>query len=331
MIRVGTYHMLGALALTLMVMMPVPTVAGQIGRLGPDRPDESGFSSVREVFDCVYRDTLNTAELDTLQGDTTGSESRISGYACRAWTETGPEHVFRLEVPTRVVFSARLTDLVGDLDLVLLSACDTEACLVQENTGFSLDLEPGSYVLIVDGYQGASGSYTVVMTARAPGVPPQVCAEGGAEPVAPPDAGLSLEGDLFGRDDLIQAYAPCSDLWHLAGEAWYAVTLPPVGLDGLRRVTLTTTATAASLDLAIWVFDGCGESARCLDFADDAVGGGPETVVLVNEDENPRVVYLAVDAFRPPVDEDAGGFTVQIDVAVPTERSSLGGMRAGFY
>lgn len=320
----------GTWALILAIAAASPAAAGQFGRLGPDRPDEPGFRPARDVFDCVFRDTVSTAAPDTLRGDTTGGTSLLAGYSCRAWTETGPEHVYRLEVPARVEFSARLTGLESDLDLVLLGACDTESCLAEENTGFSTVLEPGDYVLIVDGYHGAQGPYTVLMTARAPGVPPQVCAEGGAVAISPAEGSLTLTGNLFGRADLIQAYPPCSDLWHLAGEAWYAVTLPPADAGGVRRVTLTSTAGAPSLDLSLWVFDGCGEAAVCLEFADDAVAGGAESVILTNADDVPRLVYLAVDAFRPPAAPEVGGFSIDATVTVPTERSNLGDIRATF-
>ena len=331
MFRIGVITICGAWALTMSVVA-APVAAGvQVGRLGPDRPNEPGFQPAREVFECAFRDTVNTAALDTLRGDTTGGTSLVDGYSCRAWTETGPEHVNRLEVPSRVEFSARLAGLAGVLDVILLGACDTESCLAQENTGFTLILEPGDYVLVIDGYQGAEGPYTLLMTARTPGVPPQVCAEGGAVPVSPAEGNLTLDGNLFGREDRIQAYPPCSDLWHLGGESWYAVTLPPADAGGARRVTLTATAAAPALDLALWVFDGCGETAGCLEFADDSVAGGAETAILTNAGELPRVVYLAVDAFRPPATEDAGGYSIEVSVAVPTERSNLGDIRAGFH
>ncbi len=304
----------------------------QIGRLAPDRPDETGFRYNREAFDCAFRDTFTTADLDTVEDDTTDGPSLLTAYACRDWTESGPEHVYRLEVTARSEFSARLADLPGvvDLDLVLLASCDTDDCLAQENTGFTAVLDPGVYVLIVEGYQGSAGAYTLLMSARPPGVPPEVCAEGGATPVEPPDAGASQEGSLFGLPDLIWAYPDCSDLWHRAGEAWYAVTLPAAGADEYRRVTVTASADDPSLDLALWVFDGCGEAALCLDFADDGTGGESESLVLENRAETPRVVLLAVDAFRPPATEFAGGFGLQFAVTVPAERRSLGGVRALF-
>ncbi len=319
-------------AALLVLAAPATAATRQTGRLDQGRPDESGFSFQREAFDCAFRDTFTTADLDTVRDDTTEGPSLLGAYGCRAWTESGPEHVYRLEVTARVEVSARLADLVGDvdLDLILLEACDTDACLAQENTGFTAILEPGAYVLIVDGYQGSAGAYTLLMSARTPGVPAAVCDEGGATPVMAPDGPSTLNGNLLGRPDLIQAYPDCSDLWHLAGEAWYVVTVPAAGVGEHRRVTLTATGADPALDLALWVFDGCGEDALCLDFADDGIGGQSETLVLENQDDAPLVVLLAVDAFRPPASEFAGGFSLQFSVAVPVERRSLGGVRALF-
>ncbi len=322
------------LAVAVILGLAAPGVAGGflVGRLDPGRDGETGFRHTREAFACAFRDTFTTADLDTVGDDTTDGPNLLTTYACQSWTESGPEHVYRLEVADRVEFSARLADLAGgvDLDLVLLGACDTDDCLAQVNTGFTAVLDPGDYVLIVDGYQGSAGAYTLLMSAKTPGVPDEICAEGGAEPVSAPDSGFATEGNLFGLPDLIQAYADCSDLWHSAGEAWYAVTVPAAASDAFRRVTITASAADPSLDLALWVFDGCGETALCLDFADDATGGGTESVVLENQGDSPRVLLLAVDAFRPPATQVTGGFGLQFTVAVPAERRSLGGVRALF-
>jgi hypothetical protein len=325
---------LALLAVGIFACSSAPAMASGIllGRLGPDRPAEPGFRGAREAFACAFLDTFTTAALDTVDGDTTDGPSLLTTYACRPWTESGPEDIYRLEVTSRVEFSARLTGLAGgvDLDLILLGACDTDACLAQENTGFTAILDPGNYVLIVEGYQGSAGAYRLLMSAQVPGVPADVCAEGGAIAVTTPQSGGTETGNLFGLPDRIHAYPGCSDLWHLAGEAWYAVTLPAAGETEHQRVTVTANAVDPTLDLALWVFDGCGEAAQCLDFADDGIGGAAESLVLENLDQAPRVVLLAVDAFRPPATTFAGGFNLQFTGAVPTERRSLGSVRALF-
>jgi hypothetical protein len=320
--------------MALLLGLAAPSSAGslQVGRLGPDRPDETGFRHARETFDCAFRDTFTAAGRDTVRDDTTAGPSLLTTYACQLWTESGPEHVYRLEVAARCEFSARLTDLDDhvDLDLILLGSCDTDDCLAQENTGFTAVLDPGVYVLVVEGYHGSAGSYTLLMSSRAVGVPSEICAEGGAVSVEAPDGLTTLPGNLFGRDDLIRGYPDCSDLWHLAGEAWYAVTLPAAGVGEHRRVTVTASSVDPSLDLALWVFDGCGETALCLDYADDGIGGESESLTLENLGDTPRVVLLAVDAFRPPETEFAGGFVLQFTVAVPAQRSNLSDVRALF-
>lgn len=319
--------------LTAVLMLALAASAGAagrpVGRLGPDRPDESGFQPSREVFDCAFRDTIATAALDTIRDDTTGGENRLTTYACRAWTESGPEHVYLLEVTARVVFSARLAGLVGgvDLDLILLDDCDTDACLAQVNTGFSLVLDPGEYVLIVDGYQASAGAYTLLTGARSPGVPLAVCEEGGALAVAPPD---TVEGQLFGLPDQIQSYPGCSELWHLAGETWYEVIVPGASTQEHQRVVLTVTPDNVAMDLVLWRFDGCGESALCLDFADEGIGGQPESLVIENQEDTPLRVLVAVDAFQPPAAEEAGGFALEFAVTVPAQRRSLGDVRSLF-
>lgn len=93
------------------------------------------------------------------------------GYNRTARAESGRETIYAFHSPSECVVVANLKNLTTDLDLLLLSACDP----ISGNTMASstpLDLQtvetvswtslPGkiSYV-VVDGYAGAEGSYTL--------------------------------------------------------------------------------------------------------------------------------------------------------------------------
>ncbi|CAN92454.1 hypothetical protein sce2295 [Sorangium cellulosum So ce56] len=110
---------------------------------------------------------------DRLNHSTTsqGRANVWTGYDRTARAESGRETVYAFSSTTECMVVARLENLATDLDLLLLSACDP----IRSNEMASstpLDLQtvetvswtsaPGqtSY-LVVDGYAGAEGSYTL--------------------------------------------------------------------------------------------------------------------------------------------------------------------------
>ena len=278
--------------------------------LGDEKPSEPGLVLPRVVFDCsVARDTLNVSRgyVDTIHGDTSDSQNLIPGYSCRGWNESGPEHVYRLDVPQAVELWVGLRDLGdNDLDIFLLTDCDSETCVIGENTEFAVGLEAGTYYLVVDGYGGAEGPYTLVMSGRHPGVPEEICEPGGAIAITPDDVSLPLnhEGNIFEQPNLIQAY-DCSPTLQTGGEVWYAVSLADSA-----TLDAQLTSVAASLDACLWLFDDCGVAPVCLAFADDYGSGQSESLDYINVTGTATTVYLAVDGFRPADNEFAGAFTL---------------------
>ena len=140
----------------------------------------------------------------------------------------------------------------------------------------------------------------------------------------PSGAIIQREGDLYGRPNLIQSY-DCTTSLLRGGEWWYRVELP-----GVHQVQVQVSPSAQALDPAIWVFDGCGPTAACLDFIDAKIGGQSETLLINNDAEEPLTVYVAVDAQRDVASEFDGffGATFTCQSNVPTEKTSLGTLRA---
>jgi hypothetical protein len=296
---------------------------------GPVQP------AVRTPFDCTARATLTLtpALWDTvITADTTGGPALVPGYGCRPWPEQGPEHIYRLAVTADLQLRAALSDLgTQDLDLFLLDDCDTDACLVGANTELAVVLTPGTWWLVVDGYgtsTPAAGPYTLTLETRWVGVPEAVCLPGGAVAVDCAGTATSLDGDLAGAPDLLQAY-DCSPALLPGGEAWYALTVP--GLHDLRA-RATPVVFAPTLDVALWLFDGCGASAVCLNFVDQRAGGQAETLAFANLSADAVTVYLAVDARRPPGEGDSGAFDLELACQsnVAEEKRPLGSVKALF-
>ena len=287
------------------------------------------------AIDCSGAETLTlaaeTAEI-TRNGDTTTGAWLVSTYDCRLWNEWGPEIVYRLEVTADLQLWAGLSGLgTNDLDLFLLGSCDANTCIAGANTEMQVLLPAGVYWLVVDGYgttNPASGPYTLTLQTRAPGVPPQVCEAGGAVAVECAGAAIPLDGNLAGAPDLVRSFA-CSPTLVTGGEAWYAITLP-----GLHEVTIKASPAsyATSLDLALWLFDGCGATAACLDYADLKSGGQQETLAVENTGADPLTVILAVDCRHAPTVATDGDFSLEFlcHSTVANEQMPLGSVRALF-
>jgi hypothetical protein len=300
------------------------------------KPEDPDFSPARVVFDCAGRDTLDlfpgfAAEIPD---SNTASESNLDSYACRAWNEQGPENIYRLEIATSLKLFAALRafdDVTAlpeeDFDIFLLGDCDTDSCLVGENLEFSTTLDAGTYYLIVDGYgtsNPAIGHYTLVMECRELGLPVQICEPGGAQTVNPGTETTPLAGNLFGQPNLLQTYE-CSPIVERGGEIWYAVTL-----EAHHEFSAAVTLQATNLDAALWLFDGCGPEAVCLDFADDKLAGQAEEIGWANDTDGPVTVYLGFDCYRPPETSELGEVVIEfLGVSnVPTVRRSFGSVRS---
>lgn len=332
-----------ALALTLSVALQltvgatIAAVAAPAPRLlytdPTSKPAETAQPHASTPFGCAGIDTLTlNAELavTVITGDTTGGPTLLPGYGCLAWSEQGPEHIYRLEVTADLQLWAGLSDLgVNDLDLFLLDGCDTDQCLAGANTELQMLLPAGTYWLVVDGYGSsvpAAGPYTLTLETRWPGVPPQLCLPGGATEVTCAGTTIPLDGDLLGAANLLQAY-DCSPSLVTGGEQWYSVTLP-----GLHEVSVRATpaASAAALDLVLWLFDGCGAAAACLDHVDLKAGGQVETLAFENLSADPVTVRLAVDARRAPTMPGSGEYALDFicQSTVANEARSAGSVKA---
>jgi hypothetical protein len=96
-----------------------------------------------------------------IAGATTGAVNNVSVYGCVPWwPETGPERVFSLSLNASTGVDALLSGLSSDLDLFLLTGASPASCIAFGDNAISLhELAAGVYYLVVDGFDGASGSF----------------------------------------------------------------------------------------------------------------------------------------------------------------------------
>ena len=98
-----------------------------------------------------------------------GSTNNIDDYPCTNWVYEGPEYTYVFVAPVSKPITVVLTEETAETDLLVLQAtdqliCDPDACVA---TGFSevtFDAVAGTtYYLVVDGWAGAEGSYTITV------------------------------------------------------------------------------------------------------------------------------------------------------------------------
>ncbi|MFC2172441.1 hypothetical protein ACFLU6_07390 [Acidobacteriota bacterium] len=102
----------------------------------------------------------------SVNGDTTGNSSRFDAYSCMARDESGPDHIYQFTAEEDGFHQIRLSNLNADLDLFVLSAlddCSGDTCITYGDTEAFIDVAvPGTtYYIVVDGYNGAQGTYTL--------------------------------------------------------------------------------------------------------------------------------------------------------------------------
>jgi hypothetical protein len=328
------------LAGTVVVSAAVLHVAGG----GDVKPPDPNFVYFRTGFDCTPLQVinLNIGTPGTRIDDTTGGTNLIDGYPCAPWAEKGPEHIYQLEVSAgdTLEFWAGLRNISPDVDhdLFLLNGCDTDSCLIGDSTEFTVILTEGTYLLIVDGASGgaaaAEGPYTLEYTCRYVGVSPIACFPGFAQEVVLVPGDTPFNGNLFGQADFVRSYE-CSPIPLKGGEKWYTLTLPaPTGNQwggqNTSEFTAEITVIAPTLDVALWLFDGCGINPVCLDHVNDSIGGNSESLTFRNETDQEVTVFLAVDCFREPTESGTGYFSILFtpNTVVETEKTSFGSLRS---
>jgi len=95
--------------------------------------------------------------------DTTGLTNYWSSYPIVAWDESGPEYCYIVNAASG--FTADLSGMSVDLDVFILTGKDPSAAVAYGNSSATIST-PGLYYVIVDGYMGSYGSYTITLTAN---------------------------------------------------------------------------------------------------------------------------------------------------------------------
>ena len=101
------------------------------------------------------------------QGQTTvDGQANISTYACSTRAETGPEKAYKVTTTTSGDLTVTLSNLGGvDLDVFLVTGSDPTSCVAfGDTTAIYANAPPGTYYIVVDGNNGAMGTFAIQAT-----------------------------------------------------------------------------------------------------------------------------------------------------------------------
>ena len=116
-------------------------------------------------FDLTQRAEVRCGE--TYAGTTVGKSSRVDSYNCTdpSWVFSGPEMVHVLVVENTASIQAHLSNAPWALDVFILTAADPMACVAVGDFFAAYHNAPaGMYYLVVDGFDGEQGAYTLDVT-----------------------------------------------------------------------------------------------------------------------------------------------------------------------
>ncbi len=262
-------------------------------------------------------------------GTTVGAASNVDFYACSSFNESGPEVVYVLQLPVAANFSVNLIPEAGvDLDLAVLDQCDEDlGCLIVADFGVSTNTPlSGTFYFVVDGYNGAAGSFTIEFIAEALPEPINACDR--IEQPLPGQEGdilvgsFPLNGDTCGSPNTLELL-DCADYTEVGSDNWYEfVLLPGASID----VTVTNSA-----DGALWIVDACEEPLGCLAYGDATFTGEPETVAYTNNTGAQQAIYVVVDSYGTG---SCGTFTGTVIINPPgvisIDEATFGQVKARF-
>jgi hypothetical protein len=113
---------------------------------------------------CEPMDTIGCGDVDS--SSTEGMLNKITTYNCTLWDESGPEYVYSFVPQGNGQVTATLSNMTADLDVfVLQGTCGQNSCIAYGDSFATFNAMSGTqYYIVVDGYAGASGIYTLEVT-----------------------------------------------------------------------------------------------------------------------------------------------------------------------
>jgi len=207
----------------------------------------------------------------TVSGTTSTGSDQIVQYGCSPTYNSGKEKIYILTLPENKVVGASLFGLSADLNLLVLDACNPNACVAisegsgTQNEGVLFFAAAGkTYYIVVDGYFDAEGPYSLSISCGDPCTDPADCppndydlngpggGTGGGTPCELAqvlECGVPISGNNNNGNAFADSYS-CPNSYTTGKEVIYKFTI-----DETQDVTLILSGLSANLDL--YLLDDC--------------------------------------------------------------------------
>jgi hypothetical protein len=96
-------------------------------------------------------------------GDNANAPNNVEQYSCTTWTESGGEIVYTLDLGGTFSVTATLSNMTADFDVFMLGSCEEADCLTYGDSNCTYEFGPGTLYIVVDGYYGATGTFTLTI------------------------------------------------------------------------------------------------------------------------------------------------------------------------
>jgi len=291
------------------VLIAVSLVFVAATAFADEKPVEKPKFITRGLLDCTNAIVVDCGAV--VNGTNVGAPTNVAYYSCTSWNESGGEVVYEITLagPDCYVVTATLSNMACDLDIFLLASCDEGDCIDYGGVSVvSPCLEPGTYYIVVDGYNGAECSYTLTVdcvVCECPGEPPvnDTC-----------DGAIEVFDGTFIAADLSNAvgdYDPgsggCTGYSEVGKDLTYVINL-----GAYEEVTATMVPTG--FDAALYIVTDCGDVVNtCLVGCDNCCTGATEEVVYCSEAGG--TYYIICDAYGSG---NGGPFTLDVSVGTCT-------------
>jgi len=267
---------------------------------------------------------MGPGSTQVFEGDTTSMPTLIPSYSCQAWDESGPETIYEITTTEPLLLHAILSSPDIDLDIFLLSDCDTDACVAAHTVEFMAEIPAGTWYLVVDGFMGDAGAYELTLSGLHTGLPQAACDS--ATPLVATGE-IITTGNIFDQPNYV-TMGTCGSFIEWGGEQWYQVTIP-------ARTEVTFLLSELFFDGAIWIFDDCSDEPACLGYADGEGTEQPESITYSNLSDESESSLLGIDSFREVSSDNGdtsfdGAFQLTLTSVVPAERTSTSGLKSMF-
>jgi len=132
-----------------------------------DDSDCAADAACQVAETCSSSWTLECGSTDSWSTSNTGATNLVASYGCSSWNEDGPEYTYEFVAPATQEVEVALSGLDGvDLDVFVIDGaagyCNEGNCTASGNLSATFAAVEGqTYYFVVDGFQGAAGSYDI--------------------------------------------------------------------------------------------------------------------------------------------------------------------------